>query len=437
MWWIKTNGDTVHYHTIAPGRAIDQSTTQTHSWLLRDTDGNDLELIEAGTTLRVFGAEGFDDTLEGGDGNDLLYGQLGNDTLKGSSGDDALWGGRGNDTLLGGTGADYFDGGAGADTYALGPTLDNKEAGDRSADVIQFAPGMGHDTAYGFHGEQDYVYVGDMDPAKFTHKVVDRDTWQLGIEGNDADSLTLHFVPDTTPDGMGDFSNQMLDNTSYTPPSDSAAPAWSLACFTPQSQILTPRGLRRIADLRQGDQVITADHGPQKILAVLTRFVSAAELAARVNVRPVVIPAGAFGAGLPRAQMAVSRQHAFAAFGGRVLIRAAHIARYLKAARIVRPPTGGVQYVHLVLQDHALVQVEGLWTESYFAAPDSADRILGIESAHLPAYHQDRCRPLLIGRDLRPLQTRPALRQNVIAGLGRLPARTDQDCAVTPLGLRP
>lgn len=92
VWWIKINGDTVHYHTTAPGRAIDQSTTQTHSWLLRDTDGNDLELIEAGTTLRVFGAEGFDDTLEVGDGNDLLYGQLGNDTLKGGAGDDALWG---------------------------------------------------------------------------------------------------------------------------------------------------------------------------------------------------------------------------------------------------------------------------------------------------------------------------------------------------------
>ena len=51
------------------------------------------------------------DTLEGGDGNDLLFGMGGNDQLDG---------GDGNDLLFGGSGDDYIDGGEGRDTIYAG-----------------------------------------------------------------------------------------------------------------------------------------------------------------------------------------------------------------------------------------------------------------------------------------------------------------------------
>jgi Ca2+-binding RTX toxin-like protein len=48
------------------------------------------------------------DLLEGGNGDDRLYGGLGNDILRGGAGDDRLWGGPGDDILTGGDGSDRF-----------------------------------------------------------------------------------------------------------------------------------------------------------------------------------------------------------------------------------------------------------------------------------------------------------------------------------------
>ncbi|WP_160287843.1 retention module-containing protein [Pseudomonas knackmussii] len=59
--------------------------------------------------LNVAGdTRGGNDILEGGKGDDLLFGQGGNDTLLGGDGNDILFGGMGDDTLTGGAGADQF-----------------------------------------------------------------------------------------------------------------------------------------------------------------------------------------------------------------------------------------------------------------------------------------------------------------------------------------
>lgn len=56
------------------------------------------------------------DTIDGGDGNDQIYGYGGNDILNGDNGDDVIIGGAGNDTINGGDGIDTILGGVGADT---------------------------------------------------------------------------------------------------------------------------------------------------------------------------------------------------------------------------------------------------------------------------------------------------------------------------------
>jgi VCBS repeat-containing protein len=86
------------------------------------------------------GLSGWDaqgDTLNGGDGNDLLFanngnalglvyvdasllnGDAGNDTLYGGSGDDTLYGGADNDHIHGSRGSDQLFGDAGADTFVF------------------------------------------------------------------------------------------------------------------------------------------------------------------------------------------------------------------------------------------------------------------------------------------------------------------------------
>ncbi|MBK5550539.1 LapA family giant adhesin, partial [Pseudomonas sp. TH03] len=73
------------------------------------------------------------------DGNDTLLGGAGNDILFGQGGDDVLDGGKGNDILLGGTGNDTLIGGPGNDTLIGGAGADTFvwKAGDTGNDVIK------------------------------------------------------------------------------------------------------------------------------------------------------------------------------------------------------------------------------------------------------------------------------------------------------------
>jgi Ca2+-binding RTX toxin-like protein len=105
----------------------------------------------------AFGAAGNDtlegtavnqDTLDGGWGDDHLYGLAAADSLLGAEGNDFLSAGDGDDTLLGGEGDDYLwaatgkdviDGGAGNDTINAG--------GDAGDDVYLFGYGDGEDVA--------------------------------------------------------------------------------------------------------------------------------------------------------------------------------------------------------------------------------------------------------------------------------------------------
>ena len=115
-------------------------------------DGNDVLWASSGNDILLGGAG--NDDLFGGAGNDYLAGDGGNDTLNGDRGNDLLEGGEGNDTLTdtfgrnlfygkdgndslsGGDGNELFIGGAGNDVITTGA----------GADIIVFNRGDGHDT---------------------------------------------------------------------------------------------------------------------------------------------------------------------------------------------------------------------------------------------------------------------------------------------------
>ncbi len=76
-------------------------------------------------SLTALGGTG-NDTLRGGNRNDVLFGGAGNDTLFGGRGDDQLIGGDGMDTIDGGRGNDLMVGGRGADDLS----------GDAGTDIL-------------------------------------------------------------------------------------------------------------------------------------------------------------------------------------------------------------------------------------------------------------------------------------------------------------
>ena len=74
-------------------------------------------------TKRISGNMGdrFNNEINGGSGDDAIYGEQGRDILNGGDGDDEIYGGEDKDTINGGEGDDWLDGGTGDDTFVFEP----------------------------------------------------------------------------------------------------------------------------------------------------------------------------------------------------------------------------------------------------------------------------------------------------------------------------
>ena len=82
----------------------------------------------------------FNNEINGGRGDDRIYGEQGRDILNGGAGDDEIYGGEDKDTINGGEGDDWLDGGPGDDTFVFEPGNGNDVIMDftSGADRIQF-----------------------------------------------------------------------------------------------------------------------------------------------------------------------------------------------------------------------------------------------------------------------------------------------------------
>ena len=133
----------------------------------RNTISDTIQVSGSGTSVSVAGlpavvrmtaVEGANDVLvvNGLGGDDLitaagLVAGVVKLTIDGGNGNDAIFGSAGNDTLIGGAGNDFVAGGRGNDTALLG-------AGD---DLFQWNPGDGNDTIEGGDGVDKMVFNGD------------------------------------------------------------------------------------------------------------------------------------------------------------------------------------------------------------------------------------------------------------------------------------
>ncbi len=125
------------------------------------------------------------DSLSGGAGNNVLYGEDGDDLLYGGEFNDELYGGAGNDTLIGGDGINVYEGGAGDDVIIA----------RSGTDTIRVGAGSGNDTVWALSAA-DTILFTDLNPeaVKFElfHEIRGTISW-----GNN--SLNLKdFSDDTT-----------------------------------------------------------------------------------------------------------------------------------------------------------------------------------------------------------------------------------------------
>lgn len=179
-------------------------------------------------------------------------------------------------------------------------------------------------------------------------------TFTVPVEFTEPGEYTLRMTEVGNDDSLG----AIIDNVEL------------YVCFHGDSQILTPSGLVRAADVKVGDLVET-QNGAQAVRWVGRRAVTADQMALTDKLYPVRISAGALGNGLPERDLLVSRQH-------RMMVSAAQAQRVcgadevlVSAIRLTALPgiyvddtVEAFDYVHILLDSHEIVYANGAPSES-------------------------------------------------------------------------
>lgn len=137
-------------------------------------------------------------------------------------------------------------------------------------------------------------------------------------------------------------------------------------CFATGTRIRTEEGEVAVEDLAIGDMVLTVTGEALPIRWIGQRLVAVSRHPAPESVRPIRVPAHAFGAGLPARDLILSPDHALFAEG--VLVPVKHL---VGAGGIAPVAMEQVTYWHVELDRHEVILAEGLPAESYL---DTGDR---------------------------------------------------------------
>jgi len=161
-------------------------------------------------------------------------------------------------------------------------------------------------------------------------------------------------------------------------------------CFTPGTRISTPDSTRAIADLREGDKIMTRDSGPQEVMWMERRRMTGARMFVMPELRPIRFRPGAFGIDRPDQELLVSPEH-------RMLIRGA-VARSLFNTPEVLVPARDlvngstisvdlnireVEYIHLLLPHHQVIWANGVEAESFHPASAALSALSDEDRARL------------------------------------------------------
>lgn len=165
-----------------------------------------------------------------------------------------------------------------------------------------------------------------------------------------------------------------------------------IVCFARGTRILTENGPLAVEALVPDTPIVTADGTCKPLRRALHRQVTATELAANPKLRPVRIKAGALGKGLPERTLRVSRQHRMlvsSPIAGRMFAKPEVLVAAIRLTRLpgisIEVNCKGVEYFHLVFDEHEVVFAEGAPSESFFPGPQALDALSDAGRAELEA----------------------------------------------------
>ena len=188
-----------------------------------------------------------------------------------------------------------------------------------------------------------------------------------------------------------------------------------VTCFTANTLIETNEGNKPVENLRPGDLIATMDNGYQPIRWIGSTARDAVDLAHHPKLKPVRIPAGALGGGLPKRDLTVSRQH-------RVLIRSKIAQRMFGAEEVLIPAIklvglagieivedcDSVTYFHILFDKHQVIFSEDAPTESLFAGPVALQSVSPEARKEIETLFPEITAPDFVAQSARPIPAKGA-----------------------------
>lgn len=153
----------------------------------------------------------------------------------------------------------------------------------------------------------------------------------------------------------------------------------AVPCFASGTLIMTSKGEVPIESLRPRDMIQTLDHGLQPLKWIGSRQLTQSELIARPHLQPITISVGALAPGLPNKNLTVSPQHrillsskiANRIFGSMEVLVAAKKLQAHPGINLRTSENFGVEYWHILFDDHQIVFSNGALTESLYLGQEA------------------------------------------------------------------
>lgn len=210
---------------------------------------------------------------------------------------------------------------------------------------------------------------GNQVPAQFRGDEVMRITVQDYPTAGQVTYLVFMPQEQATASEMDGFGKGRIDVQSVN-----ISPVPVPVCYAAGTLLHTPDGPVRVEDLRPGTQLVTKDDGPQPI-----RWVGWTEHAwpgTEEKLRPVRIPKGSLGDGLPVRDLLVSPQHRILISKEAFPFLPTDFEQFAPALSLIGyrgiaqdQACRTVRYYHVLLARHSIIRAERLCSESFFPGP--------------------------------------------------------------------
>lgn len=189
------------------------------------------------------------------------------------------------------------------------------------------------------------------------------------------ESTRLAFLPESNASqadmdafGKGAIDVQALDTT----------PAPVPVCFVRGTLIATPDGEVPVESLKVGDRILTAQGRKTRLRWVAKSHFTQSQMLFRKNLQPVCIPKHFLGVRMPYQDLWVSPQHRIVLAGWQVELTTGQTEVFVPAKHLMGQEKfeatkwpDGVEYYHLLLDQHEVVLSNGLQSESFFAGDEA------------------------------------------------------------------